>query len=372
MTDSQRRHHHRRRPQRPGLCGLPGPRGPAGAGAGGGRPGWWRCRHAGVRTGLPGVGLRAPAVSARPGHQPRSRSRRVTASSSPAATCGPWLLPQRAITSCSMAARWQPARLAQRIAQPCAEFHARMQRFARVLAKQHNRRPPRLAGGGRSELVAAALLGFDIRRLGRDDMREFLRIAGINVFDVLEETFDESAAEGRPGAGRGAGHQSRSALQQLDVDAAAPPERQQRHRACPAGGMGAVTAAIAAAARARGRDGADLEPGCTDHARGRPGRRRRARERREARGRHGRLQRRSGANPARRSSAPAISRPDSPSGSATSARRARPPSCIWPWTRLPEFSAAGGGARGRAAGHCAGPGLRGARLRSLQVWAVVH
>ena len=71
-----------------------------------------------------------------------------------------------------------------------------MLKFARVLGKQHNRSPPRLGGGGRSDLIGAALLGLDIRRLGRDDMREFLRIAGINIYDVLEETFESPLLKG--------------------------------------------------------------------------------------------------------------------------------------------------------------------------------
>src|SRR5512134_3004827 len=66
-----------------------------------------------------------------------------------------------------------------------ADYHAEMLRFARVLAKQHNRLPPRLGGGGRSDLIGAAKLGLDIRLLGRQSMREFLRIAGINIYDVL-------------------------------------------------------------------------------------------------------------------------------------------------------------------------------------------
>ena len=74
-----------------------------------------------------------------------------------------------------------------------AAHHAQMLKFARVLGKQHNRVPPRLLGGGRSNAFGAALLGWDIRRLGRDDMREFLRIAGINIFDVVEENFESPA-----------------------------------------------------------------------------------------------------------------------------------------------------------------------------------
>ena len=52
-----------------------------------------------------------------------------------------------------------------------AAHHAQMLKFARVLGKQHNRVPPRLLGGGRSNAIGAALLGWDIRRLGREDMR---------------------------------------------------------------------------------------------------------------------------------------------------------------------------------------------------------
>ncbi len=131
------------------------------------------------------------------------------------------------------------------------EFHARMQRFARVLAKQHNRRPPRIAGGGRSELFAAALLGFDIRRLGRDDMREFLRIAGSNIFDVLEESFESAQLKGALALdavlGTNLGPRSNNSmltlLHRLSGNTAP---------GLPVGGMGAVTATLAAAAQRAG------------------------------------------------------------------------------------------------------------------------
>jgi len=132
-----------------------------------------------------------------------------------------------------------------------AEFHHRMQRFARVLAKQHNRRPPRIAGGGRSELMAAALLGFDIRRLGRNDMREFLRIAGTNIFDILEESFASPQLKGALALdavlGTNLGPRSNNSmltlLHRLSGNTAP---------GLPVGGMGAVTAALAAAAQRAG------------------------------------------------------------------------------------------------------------------------
>jgi phytoene dehydrogenase-like protein len=134
--------------------------------------------------------------------------------------------------------------------------HARMLRFARVLAKQHNRRPPRILGGGRADTIGAAMLGLDIRRLGRDDMREFLRVAGINVYDVLEETFDSALLKGALALdavlGTNLGPRSNNSMLALlhrlsgqAIDGTSGPS-------LPAGGMGSVTEALAAAARAAG------------------------------------------------------------------------------------------------------------------------
>jgi phytoene dehydrogenase-like protein len=136
-----------------------------------------------------------------------------------------------------------------------AEYHARMLRFARVVARQHNRKPPRLGGGGRSEMLGAALLGFDIRRLGREDMREFLRIAGINIYDVLEEQFDSPALKGALALdavlGTNLGPRSNnsvlSLLHRLSGEAAG-----NDGLSIPEGGMGAISEALAAAARAAG------------------------------------------------------------------------------------------------------------------------
>jgi phytoene dehydrogenase-like protein len=134
--------------------------------------------------------------------------------------------------------------------------HARMLRFARILARQHGRRPPRILGGDRSDTIGAAMLGLDIRRLGRDDMREFLRIAGINIFDVLEETFDTPLLKGALALdavlGTNLGPRSNNSVLALlhrlsgqSLDAANRPW-------LPEGGVGAVTDALAAAARAHG------------------------------------------------------------------------------------------------------------------------
>lgn len=136
-----------------------------------------------------------------------------------------------------------------------AEYHARMLRFARIVAKQHNRKPPRLGGGGRSDLMGAAMLGLDIRLLGREDMREFLRIAGINIYDVLEEIFESPALKGALALdavlGANLGPRSNnsvlSLLHRLSGQAAG-----NDGLSIPEGGMGAISDAMAAAARAAG------------------------------------------------------------------------------------------------------------------------
>jgi phytoene dehydrogenase-like protein len=135
------------------------------------------------------------------------------------------------------------------------EYHAQMLAFARVLGKQHNRRPPRLGGGGRSDLMAAAMLGLDMRRLGRDSMREFLRIAGINIYDVLEEIFESPLLKGSLALdavlGSNLGPRSNNSvlalLHRLSGQAAGHPGL-----SIPEGGMGTVSDAMAAAARAAG------------------------------------------------------------------------------------------------------------------------
>lgn len=76
------------------------------------------------------------------------------------------------------------------------DFHRRMTRFADLLQKYVNKVPPRLANGSRRDYLALAELGFDLRRLGRGDMREFLRLVGMNIYDEVEERFESPLLKG--------------------------------------------------------------------------------------------------------------------------------------------------------------------------------
>jgi phytoene dehydrogenase-like protein len=140
--------------------------------------------------------------------------------------------------------------------QAYASHHEQMLRFARVLAKQHNRKPPRIGGGDRSDFFGAAALGLDIRRLGRDSMREFLRIAGINIYDVLEERFESPLLKGALALeavlGTNLGPRSNNSVLSLLHRLSGQAGGSAGGVSLPAGGMGAVSESLAAAARAAG------------------------------------------------------------------------------------------------------------------------
>ena len=133
------------------------------------------------------------------------------------------------------------------------EYHRMMSRFAGVIAGMHNRIPPRMGTWDKSDLLSLARIGWDIRKMGKDDMREFMRIAGINVFDVLQENFDSELLKGALSLdgtlGTFLGTRSNNS-----VFCALYRMSNGGNYSLPAGGMGAVSDAIAAAARANGAE----------------------------------------------------------------------------------------------------------------------
>lgn len=77
------------------------------------------------------------------------------------------------------------------------DFHGRMTRFADLLQTYLNKTPPRLAkDASKSDMFTLAQLGLDIRRLGRAEMQQFLRIIGMNIRDELVERFDNALLRG--------------------------------------------------------------------------------------------------------------------------------------------------------------------------------
>ena len=76
-------------------------------------------------------------------------------------------------------------------------FIKRMERHARALAPQLLKTPLRLANAGFGNVIKLAGMGWDIRfGLGKKRMRDFLRIIGMNIHDLLDEVFESEALKG--------------------------------------------------------------------------------------------------------------------------------------------------------------------------------
>ncbi len=75
-------------------------------------------------------------------------------------------------------------------------LHGRLLAYAQALAPFREMTPPRLAKGARNELVRLARLGWGLRRSGKDEFREFLRLLLINVADVLDDELTDRRLKG--------------------------------------------------------------------------------------------------------------------------------------------------------------------------------
>lgn len=133
---------------------------------------------------------------------------------------------------------------------------AKLFRFAEVLKPFLAAVPPRLKGGGPADWLTLGKLGLGVRRLGRDDMREFLRMVLMNVADVVEEDLTDERLKAvfafDAVRGTALGPRSPNSLMALYWRLAAGANGIGGALALPKGGMGGVVAALAAAARAAG------------------------------------------------------------------------------------------------------------------------
>jgi phytoene dehydrogenase-like protein len=134
-------------------------------------------------------------------------------------------------------------------------YSARMRRFAAAVAPILAHVPPRLGTSAWADRIALLRMGWQIRRLGRRDMRELLRIGGMNVHDLLEEQFESEALKGALGfdAVLGANFGPRSPGTVLTLLYRLAAESAGGMGLCqPKGGMGALSEALAKAASAAG------------------------------------------------------------------------------------------------------------------------
>jgi phytoene dehydrogenase-like protein len=133
-----------------------------------------------------------------------------------------------------------------------ARFHKRMTRFADFLRTYFNKTPPRLGTKDFKDLKTLGQLGFDLRRLGKTEMREFLRLIGINIHDELTERFESPLLKGALSLdavlGTHLGPRSPNTIMTYLYRLAGD----QGRVSSPAGGMGSVTNELAHAAREAG------------------------------------------------------------------------------------------------------------------------
>ena len=136
------------------------------------------------------------------------------------------------------------------------DLRALLLRQAGILAPFLARRPPRLGKLSRADAGLLAGAALSLRRLGRDEMREFLRMVLMNVADVADEHLSNDRLKGLLAfdatLGSHLGPRSPTSLLGLYYRLAAAAGGTIGGQVLPEGGMGAVIAALAAAARKAG------------------------------------------------------------------------------------------------------------------------
>ncbi len=130
------------------------------------------------------------------------------------------------------------------------ELRQKLMRFAAVQRPFQAMTPPRLGKGVGNEMMKLAGLGLKIRGLGRDDLREFMRLMLINVADVLDDELKDDRLKGAIAfdtvLGAHLGPRSPNSLLLLFNRLAG------EALSIPKGGMGSVAAAMSNAVQALG------------------------------------------------------------------------------------------------------------------------
>lgn len=140
----------------------------------------------------------------------------------------------------------------------------RLLKFAGTLHPMLGRVPPRLGSRDWRDRLALARLGLSLRLLGQPDLREFLRVVNMNVADLLDDTLSDPLLKGALAfdavLGSNFGPRSPGSVLTWLYRLAGEARGGGDGLALPAGGMGAVTEALLAAARGFGAEVATGTP----------------------------------------------------------------------------------------------------------------
>jgi phytoene dehydrogenase-like protein len=168
-------------------------------------------------------------------------------------------LPTHALSTEGAALRFSGRELHGAPAKDAAAYPAfltRMERFAAALLPVWQQVPPRLVFDTWAQKFRFARLAWTVRRLGRQDMRELLRIIGMNIYDLLDEYFESDAVKGAIAVdavlGAEWGPRAPGTVLTYLYRLSGLAGGEGAGVAQPAGGMGAVARAFAGAATAAG------------------------------------------------------------------------------------------------------------------------
>ena len=135
-------------------------------------------------------------------------------------------------------------------------FMTRMARLAGALRPMLGSIPPRLGTDAWSDRIALLKLGWQIRRLGRKDMRELLRIIGMNTYDLCTDYLKAPLLQGALAfdatLGGNLGPRAPGTVLPWLVRLAMQGADGSVGMAQPVGGMGGLSDALARAAKAAG------------------------------------------------------------------------------------------------------------------------
>jgi len=133
---------------------------------------------------------------------------------------------------------------------------AQLLRYAGILKPFLSRRPPELGGGSFGGMAALGQAALAVKRLGREDMRDFLRVLLMNVYDLLDEQLTDDRLKGLLAfdavLGSHLGPRSPTSLLGLYYRLTGEIGGAAGAQIVPKGGMGAVVAAMRAAAEHAG------------------------------------------------------------------------------------------------------------------------
>jgi phytoene dehydrogenase-like protein len=135
-----------------------------------------------------------------------------------------------------------------------AALRQRLARYAQVVQSVLGMTPPQLTMDSWGDRIAMGKLALRLRMLGRQGMQELLRIAGMNVYDLLDDNLEDDLLKGAQAfdATLGADYGPRSPGTVLTWLTRLAGEQGAGGLQQPAGGMGALADAMVAALQSAG------------------------------------------------------------------------------------------------------------------------